>query len=91
MAKIVIQIEGMPDGTPTPFDGEYVAAVDFEAGDGRGAVVTTKHPELALHFDTLGEALTFYQTQPKCKPFRPDGEPNRPLTATNMSFMDVKE
>lgn len=91
MKKIVFILAGMPDGSPTDHDGAYLKDFDFEAGIGRGEVELTANLEEAMKFDDAVSALKFYQTQPKCKPFREDGRPNRPLTATNweMKWVDV--
>lgn len=48
---------------------------------GRGYVEFTDSPSEALSFATAGEALTFWKTQSKTVPLRPDGKPNRPMTA----------
>jgi len=89
--KTVLQVQGLPDGSPTPVDGEYLKFFDFEFDNGRGRGEFTTDINTALQFDDMEAALAFYKTQPKCKPLRWDGRPNRPLTATNVLFEPVKE
>jgi hypothetical protein len=48
---------------------------------GRGHVVFTPHVEKALRFESAGAAMEFWRTRSKTVPTRPDGKPNRPLTA----------
>ena len=76
-----IKIEGLADGRPTPVDGSWLKWMDFDARDGRGVAQGTFIPEHAMVFSSHAEALTFWQTQSKVRPLRPDGKPNRPLTA----------
>lgn len=52
---------------------------------GRGHVMLTDKPEEAKRFADAREALTFYRQQSKTVPMRPDGRPNRPLTAYSIS------
>lgn len=59
----------------------WVEKVDFEFADGRGLVTFTTDPNKAIQFDSLLEAMEYWKTQSRIRPRRPDGEPNRPLTA----------
>jgi hypothetical protein len=59
----------------------WLAEYDPEANHGHGRIVATKDRERAMVFDTAGDALRCYQQVPACHPWRPDGKPNRPLTA----------
>jgi len=62
-------------------DWMYLRECDHEARDGRGNVVLTHDPKRAFRFIDRTAAMTFWQRQSVSKPFRPDGKPNRPLTA----------
>lgn len=87
--KIALQIAGMPNGDATPIDGKYLKSFDFEYCNGLGRGVFTDNPEEAMTFPSQGAAIFYYRTQPKCRPYRDDGMPNRPLTATNVTFLDL--
>lgn len=88
--SVIMQLHGTAMGEATPFDGQFLKAFDFEADGGTGLIDMTPDKAEAKRFDTLADAMTFYQTSPKCQPFRPyDGKPNRPLTATNWGFENV--
>jgi len=68
----------------TPETGRYLRDFDVGAHNGRVddfPIPTTDKIEEARHFANAGEALTFWQTQSRVRPLRPDGDPNRPLTA----------
>ena len=89
--KIVMQLMGVaPNGRPPPVP-TYVRDVDFDADEGRGRIVMTQKLEEAKRFDSPGEALEYYRTASKVVPLRPDGRPNRPLTAYNVQIMGETE
>ena len=54
-----------------------------------GLVDVTKHRREALHFATAGDALAFICQQSKSVPLRPDGKPNRPLSALTLLIEPV--
>lgn len=88
---IVMKIWGDALGNTTPFDGEYIRSMDFEAHDGRGHLITTADRDKAMKFKDLGEWFEFWKTSPKCHPVRlSDGKPNRPLTAYNVTTETVE-
>jgi len=79
----VIRLMETVAGVPTEFDGQYVVAYDptWKRPDGSydgGILEVTKNPHEALHFESMEGAVSKYR-----QPFgrRPDGLPNRPLTA----------
>jgi hypothetical protein len=76
-------------GRPTGFDGQFLKAFDFEAHGGVGLIDMTLDLQQALKFADLAEAVAFWKRSPKCQPTRPDGRPNRPLTATNWEFRTI--
>lgn len=88
MPTVMIQ-HGRADGRPLPNDGQYLKDFDFEAHDGLGDITLTPNLEEAKQFETFADALVFYRTVPKCKPWRADGRRNRPLTAANWEFKQV--
>lgn len=74
----------------TPFDGLYVKEYDptWHLPDGcydGGKLLCSVTPATAKCFDTPGEALMYYQ---QSYGTRPDGMPNRPLTAFTV---EIKE
>lgn len=66
--------------------GEYLQAFDPEAHDGRGDATFTPDKSKAKRFKSVEAAHKCWLTQSKTRPLRPDGKPNRPLTAFNMTF-----
>lgn len=59
----------------------WVRAMDFEVRNGRGELLETVLITEAKRFKTNADAMEFWKTQSERRPLRPDGEPNRPLTA----------
>lgn len=84
----IIKIIGFANGQHCPFSGSYVRSFDFEAFDGLGHGVFTREPRLATKFKNIGEAWEFWKRQSNGKPFRADGKPNRPLTATSVEILE---
>lgn len=77
----VIKLIIMADGQPSVFDGEYVTDFDPDFMDGLGMVKSTPDISKAKPFKDLAAVMAFWKTQSTVKPTRPDGRPNRPLTA----------
>lgn len=82
-----IKIVGLSGGQPTPFDGQFVVEYDPEHDgcdpDGLPMVCvlrTTPDREQALDLP-VHEATELWKRQCVRDPVRPDGRPNRPLTA----------
>ena len=83
---LVIQLMGIaPNGRPPPVV-TYVRDVDFDADEGRGRIIMTQKLDEAKRFASTREALDYYRTASKVVPIRPDGQPNRPLTASNVQI-----
>jgi hypothetical protein len=87
MSPAVIEILGLVDGSPSPFDGEFLVEFDPDrpgiAPDGRPIIfhlVTTTDRTEARVFAEWHEAHEFWRQVSREDPIRPDGEPNRPLT-----------
>jgi hypothetical protein len=64
-----------------PDDRLWLKGYDPEAMQGVGRADLTSDPDEAVKFKTAGEAMKLWATQSKLRPLRPDGKPNRPLTA----------
>lgn len=86
---VVMILHGDALGRATGFDGQYLRDFDFEAHDGVGLIDMTPDLQRAKQFADLAEAVAFWKRSPECRPTRPDGQPNRPLTATNWEFRTI--
>ena len=75
MAKFYLMsmVVGGPSG--------YLKDYDVDAWDGRGRVDLTEKTEEAMEFPDFMAAMQAWRTQSTVVPLRPDGKPNRPLTA----------
>lgn len=72
-----------------PFTGPlryWLAAADVDARGGRGSARLTLVASEALAFPSMQEAFAFWRQQSTRRPLRPDGRPNRPLTAYTVEF-----
>ncbi len=78
----LLRIIELYSGQPTEHDGKYV--VDYDPKPRLGPdgpwvyLITTDDPAKARRFADAGEALEFWRMS---YGIRPDGKPNRPLTA----------
>jgi len=77
--------------SPAEIEDQYLVSFDFDAMCGIGFGIFTDKPEHAMRFKTLRDAMEFWRTQSTVKPLRPDGEPNRPLTASTVSIFKLEE
>lgn len=64
----------------------WVREMNFEYQNGRGQLLETRDASEAKRFKSNGDAMQFWKTQSTRRPLRPDGEPNRPLTAYTVSI-----
>lgn len=71
----------VPTWTPGGFLAEYDPAL------GLASLKVTTDPARARRFDTAGEALKLWRARHPGIPTRPDGEPNRPLTAFHVEIV----
>jgi hypothetical protein len=83
----VIQIISLADGRTTDLDGQYV--VEYDPGrDGPEwgfHIITTTDIDKATRFD---DPITVWRSVDPRQPERPDGKPNRPLTAWTINMFD---
>lgn len=89
---LVMKIEGLATGQRTPFDGQYLKEYDPDRGgtDTQGQaviahVVTTPNRDEAMRFTDAAHLHRVWTQVPAADPVRPDGKPNRPLTAFTVS------
>jgi hypothetical protein len=82
----VIRAVEFANGAPCPHAGQWLKSFDHNAYKGRGYGVYTDDPRKALRFASPGEAMAFWARQADVNPIRPDGQPNKPLTALTASF-----
>ncbi len=80
--KYLIKCEGWPRLTLCPVGGQYLATYDAATGESSW----TSDAARAMHFDNLEAAIVKWREPHALQPIRPDGRPNRPLTAFSVSF-----
>lgn len=91
MPYYVIIALGFANGAYCPHANQYLEAFDFNGFSGLGFGEFTFMKEHAKKFKTFAEAAEFWKTQSTVKPIRPDGEPNRPFTATTVAIKKVED
>jgi hypothetical protein len=84
-----LRIVSLADGRPSVVDNQWLVSCDVDAREGRGMVIATDDPAKALLFPRPAAALMYWQRQSKHTPLRPDGKPNRPLTAYTVTIEPV--
>ena len=80
----VIKILGLVNGGVTPFDGQYVVAWD-PSRDVLVSLQTTSDVDKATRYTVEGAFELWRAVDPR-DPVRPDGKPNRPLTAFSVEI-----
>jgi hypothetical protein len=85
MRAYVIQMH-----SPWQIEGQYLVDFDFDAEGGKGFGTFAYDVELAKRFDTLRDAMKFWRTRSTVRPYRPDGRPNRPLTASTVEIFKLE-
>lgn len=79
---VIVRLERLAIGS-TIHDGRWVRwySPDDDSGIGAGRVISTANPLEAMVWPTTRAALDGLEAQSTQRPFRADGQPNRPLTA----------
>lgn len=72
---------GFANGQHCPHADQYLEWFDFDFANGLGRGQFTRDRTKALTFASPAKAMEFWKTISSVRPFRPDGKPNRPLTA----------
>jgi hypothetical protein len=85
----IVKIIRAADGTATPHDGRYIVRWHPHVRHGTLAVTSTADIEQATRF-TLREILETRRSISRVEPYRPDGEPNRPLAAITIEITEVE-
>jgi len=80
-----LRVIGDSEGRPVQLSGKWVSYYDPDAAYGRGLVLGTWEPRAALAFPSQARAMALWRSQSVARPTRPDGQPNRPLTAYTVS------
>jgi hypothetical protein len=81
---VIIKIISPVVGGPSDLDGLWLKSYDPDGRGGRGNVIGTKKRAEALRFTDMPSAMKFWRQPSSVLPLRPDGKPNRPLTAFNI-------
>jgi len=69
--------------------GEYLEWADPDANNGIGADRWTTDIDKAKKFATFADAVECWRAQSTVNPVRPDGKPNRPMTAWSITVEDA--
>lgn len=78
--KWLMYVDSHADGRPVK---GFLSAVDVDAGDDvtTGRIAVTLDLDKAIKFRNIDSVLSCWRMPSTRVPLRPDGEPNRPLTA----------
>lgn len=96
--NLVMQIIGLTTCQPTPFDGMYLmeydpdqSGVDPNGNPMLAHIACTSDPLQAKRYVDLMALRDDWARVSKTQPIRPDGGPNRPLTAFTITPVQVPE
>jgi hypothetical protein len=80
------------DGSPTPQNGMYLVDYVPDTDElGLGELHASSNVIEAKIFADAGAAFAYWKQQSKRVPIRPDGKPNRPLTAWSVLIETVEK
>ena len=83
---VTIKLIGLVSGGPTEFDGKYLVDYDPTPLDSGDVLISvSEDPAGARKFTTAAEAMEVWRGVSLKGP-RPDGEPDRPLTAFSVEI-----
>ena len=85
----LMRVLGLGDGRASAWVGMYLCTADFDANGGIGDFTFTSDPRRAMRFADSAALLMFWRTQSTVLPLRPDGKPNRPLTALTVETVEA--
>lgn len=89
-ARWVLRVVCVADGSPTPLAGRYVRRWHPSATrPGLPMVDATDDATKARSFATAAEAYAYWTEVNRKHPVRPDGQPNRPMTAYTCEVLNV--
>jgi len=80
----MMRIIGLANGAKHPYAGQYLKAYDPDDGV-HGRIEVTRDPTKALELPR-SELIALWRQSSKTIPLRPDGQPNRPLTAFSVEI-----
>ena len=87
--KVLMRIAGTATVIATDAQ-QWLLAFDVDAHGGRGDIKLTTDKTKALRFDDMIAAFECWKRVSTVRPKRPDGKPNRPLTAYTVTFDTVE-
>lgn len=87
----VVRLVALADGRDHPDAGRWLESWDLDAYDGRGRITATDDLARAYRFADAREVMTLWRSASKVRPLRPDGKPNRPLTAFTIEVLSVRD
>jgi hypothetical protein len=85
--EYIIQLIALANGARDPAEGIYVKDYDPAAWGGRGDLVTTAEKDAARRFPDSAAATQYWRQSVGT---RPDGKPNRPLTAWTVDIQPIE-
>lgn len=92
--KLVMRCLGSASIVTVEYDqevtGKYLKEYDPDGNNGFGRIVFTEEPTEAKSFESSTELFETWGAQSTVRPLRPDGMPNRPLTAYHMEFVQIE-
>lgn len=86
--RIMMAIGTATDRFPIPL---FIVDCDVDACDGLGSFTLSNDPLAAMGFADVSAALEYRNRRSRVKPVRPDGQPNRPLSALTIQVIELEK
>jgi len=87
--SVLIRAIDFANGQDCPHAGQFLESFDHDACNGHGYATFTDRVNHAKRFADHAEALAFWNKQSAVRPLRPDGRPNKPLTALTVEIVSL--
>ena len=85
----IIRIVGLATSETTSADGMYVTEYTPDGNDGQGMLTLTPHRHAAKRYSSKADAMAQWMAVSRTHPTRPDGKPNRPMSAFSVEVTNA--
>jgi len=84
--SVIVKVIGASSGIVTPHDGRWVVEWNPHVTFGTLALTSTDDPAKAKRFPSIADVMRQRQTVSRMQTYRPDGQPNRPLSGIDIEI-----
>jgi hypothetical protein len=85
----IIRLYSLAHSPDILYPNKFLKSFDPDGNGGAGQYDTALDPKDAQFFKSTKDAIDVWRSSSKTRPYRPDGESNRPLTAFNIEIVEI--